>query len=153
MNKIQGIKIAKEGFDVTSTNPEAFKFHSDYSTRNIKVRDSLQITTSGDDYPQKVVATYLHNFGYIPQFIAYTKSYLATILGKFSSAEYVNFDYVVDTDAVEQNFYEELRAYTTDTELVIEANLMSYLSGWQSGIENTYTVDFVLFMEEAVPLP
>ena len=149
---MSGIKISKPGKDVSSTDVHDFVFHSDYPTRNIKLRDSLNVTSSGAQSPSFVTATYNHNFGYIPQFMAFTKSYTSENFGKFNLADYVNLNLYLIHAIAGANIYEEVYAYTTKTQLVVRVKLAEVVAGDSQGIEYEYTIDFMLFMEEATSL-
>ncbi len=149
---MSGIKITKPGKDVSSTNLGDFVFHSDYPTRTIKKRDSLNVTSSDAQFPNFVRATYNHNFGYVPQFIAFTKSYSSENFGKFGLADFVNLNLYLINEIAGANQYEEVYAFTTDTQLVVDVKLTEVVAGDEQGIEYEYTIDFILFMEEASPL-
>ena len=149
---MSGIKISKPGKSITSTNIKDFIFHSDYPTRNIKLRDSLNVTSSDAQFPSFVTATYTHNFGYIPQFMAFTKSYSSQNFGKFSLADYVNLNLYLIHEVAGANIYEEVYAYTTETQLVVSVKLAEVVAGDEQGVEYEYTIDFILFMEEATSL-
>ena len=143
----------KKGKDVSSDTLLDHLFWSKHPSLNIKKRGVLEITSSGDDNPTPTVtATYNHNFGYKPQFMAFTQSYQSTVLSKFSFADYVNLDYSVVADNAGSNLYERLYAYVTDTQLVVQVYLADVVSGNEDGIAHTYNIDYLLFMEEAVTI-
>ena len=140
----------KKGKDITSNNVLDHIFWSKHPSLNIKYRGSLTLTSSADDNPvPDVTATYTHNFGYKPQFMAFTKSYLSENYSKFAYADYVNLDFVMIHEAAGANIYETLKAWVTDTEFKVSVNLSEVVSGNNDGIANEYTIDFILFMEEA----
>lgn len=150
-----GVKIMKKGSDITSSNVLDHIFWSKYPSLNIKQRGTISVTTTADEYPSPVVASINHDFGYKPQFMAFTISYSSQYLSKmvFNIAEYVNLDFYVELEDAGANYIEDIKAYVTDTELYVSANLYSAVEGFQQGIEYTYDIDYLLFMEEAVPLP
>lgn len=149
---MKGIKISKPGKDVSSTEMTDFVFDSDYMTRNIKERGSLTVTTSSANYPPFVSATYNHGFGYVPQFMAFTKSYSSHNFGKFSLADYVNLNISLIHEIAGANLYETVEAHTTKDDLIVRAMIEEVEAGFAQGKQYTYTIDFILFMEEAVPL-
>lgn len=151
-----GFKIVKSGKSLDSTNPTDFIFNSKYPTLSIKKTGSVSLTTgvAGPGEPVLARETVAHNFGYKPQFMAFTSSYASQWLSKwlFNNMDYVNLDFVVDYADVGGNMHEDVCAYVTDTDLVVEATIYywsPYFSG-QQGVEWTYDVDYVLFMEEAI---
>jgi hypothetical protein len=147
-----GFKMSKTGKSAKSTDPDDFMFHSEFSTRSIKLRDSIELTTSDEDFPLFVSVEYVHDFGYIPQFMAFTKSYSSENFGKFALADYVNLNISLIHEIAGANLYEDVRAYATDTKLIVEGRIEEVVAGFAEGVEHTYTIDFMLFMEEAVPL-
>jgi len=150
-----GVKIMKKGKDVTSTNMSDYIFWSKYPSLNIKKRGTISVTTTADEYPSPVTASVNHNFGYKPQFMAFTISYFSQYLSKevFNVAEYVNLDFYAELEDMGYFYTEEVKAYVTDTQFIVSANLYSAIEGSQQGIEYTYDIDYLLFMEEAIPLP
>lgn len=147
-----GFKMSKEGRPVGATGAEDFIFSTQYPVLNIKKRESLTVTTSDEDFPPFVTATYNHDFGYVPQFMAFTKSYSSENFGKFSLADYVNLNIDIKHEIAGANLYEKVEAYTTKDDLIVRAKIEEVVSGFAAGKEHTYTIDFILFMEEAVPL-
>lgn len=147
----------KKGKDITSNNVLDHIFWSKYPSLNIKQRGTISVTTTDDAFPAPVTASITHNFGYKPQFMAFTISALSEYLGKLgvsSVAEYVNLDFYAEYATLyDGSEIEEIKAYVTDTQLVVSANLYTALSGDQQGIAYTYNIDYILFMEEAIPLP
>lgn len=151
-----GIKIAKSGKSILSQDPEDYIFNTKYPTLSVKEMGSVslecEVTGSMDPIPAKEVIE--HNFGYKPLFIAFTNSYASQILGKyvFEVMDYVNLDFSVDYVYIGGFIHESVRGYVTDTELVFDATAYSwspYFTG-QIGLEWTYDIDYMLFMEEAV---
>ena len=154
-----GVKIMKKGKDVTSSNVLDYVFWSKYPSLNIKDRGSVSLTTSigEDDEPISAHLEVNHDFGYKPQFMAFTTSYASQYLNKeiFNTVDYVNLDFSVDYESIGANILEDVKAYVTEDKIVFDATIYAYIpfgGGW-SGIEWTYNVDYMLFMEEAVQLP
>lgn len=153
-----GIKIAKSGKSILSQDPEDYIFNTKYPTLSIKEMGSvsLECGVTDDGFMEPIPAKEVieHNFGYKPLFIAFTSSYASQMLSKyvFEAMDYVNLDFSVDYDDIGGFTHESVRGYVTDTELVFDATIYSWSPyfGGQIGIEWTYDVDYVLFMEEAV---
>jgi hypothetical protein len=149
------IAISKETKSVHSTTPMDFIFNSNNPALSVKKMGSVSLTTTVDEYGEPIGAQEIitHNFGYVPQFMAFTTSYASQMLSKyvFDIMDYVNLDFEVMYTDVAGNVREMVTAYTTDTELVIEAMAYSYSPYYtgNQGIEFTYDVDYILFMEEA----
>jgi hypothetical protein len=138
-----GIKIARSGKGITSTDPLDFHFWSKYRAKSIKYKGQLQITTSSSYMESPVTATYTHDFGYIPQFMVFGTSY---------DGNYINLDYYTGgTYGKDGELWNEfLEAYATSTTLVISADLNHFIPmmGDWTGIARTYTFDILLFMEQ-----
>lgn len=144
------MKITKQSKGIESGNPTDYIFWSKYPSQLVKYRGTITVTSSGDSDPTPdVTATYNHGFGYKPQFMAFTRSYLSENYSKFAFADYVNLDFNVVHEDAGANIYEAIQAHVTDQDFVVTVNLSSVVSGSQTGIVHTYTIDFVLFMEEA----
>jgi hypothetical protein len=139
-----GIKIAKEGNDITSTTPSDYHFWSKYRNKSIKAVGSIDVTTTTDVDSAAVVGSFQHDFGYIPQFMVF-------VVNDFNGA-YVNCDYDYTTTIGKDGDYatETLTAYATSTHIYVTANKYQFvpMSGTWTGLANTYTFDYVLFMEE-----
>jgi len=149
------IKISKKTKDINSIITTDFIFNSNNPTLSIKQMGNASLTTTVNEYNEPIVATRTipHNFGYKPQFVAFTTLYASQMLSKFvfDIVDYVNLDLSVSYADVGGNITEDVRAYVTNTDLIIEATIYSwspYFSG-SIGIEYTYNVDYILFMEEA----
>ena len=154
-----GVKIMKKGKDISSNDVLDHIFWSKHPSMNVKQRGSVTLTTTVNEDDEPVVATETihHNFGYKPQFMAFTRSYAEQYLSKdvFDNMELVNLDFNVSYPDVGQDTNESVTAYVTENDLVISATIYgtSPFFGGAVGIEYTYTVDYILFMEEAVSLP
>jgi len=149
----------KKGKDITSTNVLDHVFWSKYPSLNIKSMGRVSLTTTVNEYGEPVVATATvsHDFGYKPQFMAFTRSYAEQYLSKviFNNMELVNLDFDISYEDIGQNITEYVTAHTTDQDIVFTATIYGwspFFSG-SVGIEWTYDIDYMLFMEEAVPLP
>lgn len=145
-----GVKISKPGKDTESVDSQDYLFWSKYSTLSIKERGTIKVTTNSGSFPSLATVSYNHGFGYRPQFMAFTTSYTSQNINKYiyELADYVNLDFYAEFTDIGANLVEEVRAYTTKEDFVIEARLFSAVSGDQQGIAHEYTVDFILFMEE-----
>jgi len=154
-----GVKMMKEGKDIISSNVLDYVFWSKYPSLNIKLMGSTSLTTTIDEYDQAVIATTTihHGFGYRPQFMAFTRSYAEQYLNKaiFNNMELVNLDFTISYEDIGQNVTESVTAYATDQDLVLTATIYGWIpfGGGSVGIEWTYDIDYMLFMEEAVVLP
>lgn len=157
-----GLKIMKKGKDITSNNVLDYIFWSKHPSLNIKHRGSLTLTSpggqqgeEGDDIPV-TVGTYTHSFGYKPQFMAFTKSYVSGVVTEFEKADYVNLDFVMDYPIAGIRVYERIKAWVTDTELKVSVSLYFWEgippNDWWSTSAHEYTIDYILFMEEAKAL-
>jgi len=149
-----GIKITKEGKDVSSSNPEDYTLLTGNKTLNVKKRGSVTFSTSigVDGEPVDGTATVAHNFGYVPQFMAFVTPYVSQYLSKyvFSLIDYVNLDFAIAAEDVGGTIHENVSAYTTNTDIVFTASLYATMPfATPSGIGYEYTVDYILFMEEA----
>lgn len=154
-----GLKIMKDGKDISSTNVLDYIFWSKHPSMNIKQRGSVTLTTTVNEYGEPIVAeeTIAHNFGYKPQFMAFTRSYAEQYLSKavFNLMELVPLDFNISYPDFGTDINESVTAYVTENDLVINATIFGsslYYSG-AIGIEYTYTVDYILFMEEAIDIP
>lgn len=140
-----GIKIAKEGKSITSTTPADYHFWSKYAAKSIKYQGSLQVTTNTGTDPSFATSSYLHNFGYIPQFMVFVGD-------TYSDNYYVNCNWNSGgAYGKEGEIWEEtLQAYATSTGIYVKALLTHGFpqSGTSEGIARTYTFDILLFMEE-----
>lgn len=155
MSNNYGMKIMKKGKDITSTDVLDYRFWSKHPSLNIKLKGQISLTTTINEYDEPIVATATihHGFGYKPQFMAFTRSYAEQYLSKaiFNNMELVNLNFDISYDGTGQNISESVGAYVTDQDLFISATIYGwspYFSG-QVGIEWTYPVDYMLFMEEA----
>jgi hypothetical protein len=152
-----GIKITKDGKDVSSTGLADYVYWSKYPSMNIKYRGSATMSTTYSDYDEELPASatvfYTHNFGYVPQFMAFVKSYLSENVSKFAFADYVNLDFDAVHEDAGSNLYENIHAYADDTKIYFTADLYNSVEGATSSIAHTYAIDFILFMEEATPVP
>jgi len=145
-----GIKITKEGKDTTSGVSLDYIFSSKFPSLSVKERGSIELsTTGGQNPPIPANTTYAHNFGYKPQFMVFTEPYLSSQFDAWGIENYTNLNLEVEVNDIGQNIVEQLRAYVTEDNLVITANLYSAISGSTTSIANTYTFDYILFMEEA----
>lgn len=138
-----GIKIAKATKDVSSSTPSDFHFWSKYRAKSIKYQGTLGVTTTTDVDSSAVTNTYTHSYGYIPQFMVFVTS----VDGGYVNCNYqTGGEYGKDGDLWE----EVLFAYATSTTIVVGANYYYFtpMSGTWTGLENTYTFDIILFMEE-----
>lgn len=139
-----GIKIAKSGANINSTDPEDYHFWSKYRNKSVKTLLSLGVTTTTDTDSSPVTNSYQHNFGYIPQFMAFVVTQI--------NGNYVNCDYEYTTSYGKSgdNQYEEVKAWATSSYIYVSANKYYYtpMSGTWTGLEDTYTFDIILFMEE-----
>jgi hypothetical protein len=147
-----GMKIMKKGKDITSDNVLDYIFWSKYPSLNVKKRGTISVTTTDDSFPSPVTNSIEHGFGYIPQYMAFTRSYLSENYSKFAFADYVNLDFYMEHEDAGANILETVDIYLTNTDIVVSANLYSAVSGDQTGIIHTYDIDYVLFMEEARPI-
>jgi hypothetical protein len=152
-----GIKITKEGKDVSSTDPNDYILRTKQKTLSIKKRGTTTVSTTVGEYGEPIggTVTVAHSFGYVPQFVAYTTPYVSQLLDKFvfSLLDYVNLDFGIQVSASGGRINENVSAYTTDTSIVFTADLsLSYPIGTPEGLAYTYTIDYILFMEEAIPL-
>lgn len=152
-----GMKIMKVNKDVTSTNPDDYILWTKQKTLNVKKKGSITVSTTVGDYGEPVSGTVTvpHNFGYVPQFMAYTTPYVSQYLSKYvlSLMDYVNLDFTGQFEEAGGSIYESVTAYTDDTNIVFMADLgVTYPFGTPEGLAYTYTIDYVLFMEEAVPI-
>lgn len=139
-----GIKIAKATKDVSSANPQDYNFWSKYRNKSVKKLLPLNVTTSsGTDQPA-VTNSYLHSFGYIPQFMVFVVTKI--------HGNYVNCDYIYTTSYGKDgdNQYEEMRAWATSSRIYVSANKYYYtpMAGTYTNMVDTYTFDIILFMEE-----
>lgn len=139
-----GIKIAKAGKNINSTDPEDYHFWSKYRNKSIKTLLSLEVTTnSGTDQPA-ATNSYNHAFGYIPQYMAFVVTQI--------NGDYVNCNYSVTTAYGKSgdNQYEEMTVYATSSHIYVAANKYYYtpMSGTYTNLVDTYTFDIILFMEE-----
>lgn len=139
-----GLKIVKEGRNITSRNPEDFVFSSNYPTFQIKERGSFEVTTSGMYFPTEV--DYTHGFGYVPHFMCFTTSYMSDAdPTKWGFTDYINLDVNIYNVTLGGFIYEELKASVDDDILRVSA----YIETSVSAPVHTYTIDYILFMEEA----
>lgn len=153
-----GIKISKPNKDITSTTLDDYTLWSKYKTMNIKARGTTTVSTTigGSGEPVTGTTTVAHNFGYVPRFMAFTAPYVSQYLSKYvlSLLDYVNLDFwgiFVDAGG---DIRESVTAYTTDTDIVFTADLAMLIPmGTPEGLAYTYTIDYILFMEEATPVP
>jgi len=159
MSNDYGLKIMKKGKDISSDNVLDHIFWSKHPSMNVRLRGTTSLTTTVNGAGEPVVAeeTISHNFGYKPQFMAFTRSYAEQHLSKFvfNNMELVNLNFNVSYADVGQNTNESVNAYVTEDDLVITASIWGsslYFSG-SVGMEWTYNVEYMLFMEEAVDLP
>lgn len=138
-----GLKIAKEGYGVDESDIDNYQFWSKYSNRSIKALTTLEITTNTGTDPAFAETYYQHDFGYIPQFMVYTTSY---------DGNFVNLDYQTGGayGRTGEIWEEYLKAWATNSRLYVSALLEYYtpMSGTSDGIENTYTFNVIIFMEE-----
>lgn len=139
-----GIKISKSGSAISSTDPQDYHFWSKYRNKSIKALGSLGVTTTTDVDSSPVTNSYTHNFGYIPQFMVFVYNAIDN--------DYVNCDWLGESGYGKSGDYqyETLTAYATSTTIVVSANWYYYtpMSGTWTGLANTYTFDYILFMEE-----
>lgn len=154
-----GVKIMKKGKDITSSNVLDYIFWSKYPSLNIKQRGRVSLTTTVDEYGEAVEVTteVNHDFGYEPQFMAFTTSYGSQYLSKFvfNLMDLVPLNFYADYPDDGADIREAVEAYATDKKIVFKAiayKWSPFFSG-NIGIEWTYDIDYLLFMEEAVPLP
>lgn len=139
-----GIKIAKAGANINSTDPEDYHFWSKYRNKSVKVLASLGVTTTDDTDSSAVTNSYQHSFGYIPQFMVFV---VTQIEGVYVNC---NYEYTTSYGKDGDNQYEELKAWATSSHIYVSANKYYYtpMSGTWTGLIDTYTFDIVLFMEE-----
>lgn len=144
----------RTGKDISSSNVLDYRFWSKYPSLNVKQRGTISVTTTDDSFPSAVTQTVHHNFGYKPQFMAFTKSYTSQNIDKyiFNLADYVNLDFYMEFEDVGANITEEVRGFVTENDFTVSANLFSAVSGDQQGLIYTYDIDYILFMEEAKPI-
>lgn len=139
-----GIKIAKAGSSISSTDPGDYHFWSKYRNKSIKVLGSLSVTTNTGTDPAYASNSYNHAFGYIPQFMVFVVNGI--------DGDYVNCDsFSTSSYGMSGDYQDEyLEAYATSSHIYVRALWEYYtpMSGTSTGIENTYTFDFILFMEE-----
>jgi hypothetical protein len=139
-----GIKITKAGSSVTSSTPGDYHFWSKYRGRSVKVYGSVSLTTSGEHHPSMTTNHYTHNFGYIPQFMAFTTSY--------GSSRYINADYNDGGPYGKggELWEETIKAWATTSRLYIGVLLRHGYPqmGDSYGISRIYDFDILLFMEE-----
>lgn len=146
-----GIKITKQGKNIDSETPTDFVFNTKYPPLNVKLRGSINIsTTAGSNPAPTTTVTYNHNFGYKPQFMVFTEPYMSSQFDAWGIENYTNLNLELIVNDVGADVYETLRAYVTDTSLVITAQLAEVVSGDSTSIVHDYTMNFILFMEEAV---
>lgn len=145
-----GIKITRETKDIKSQTPADYIFSSKYSSLNIKERGTITIsTTAGSNPAPTTTVTYHHNFGYKPQFMVFTEPYLSSSADVWGIPTYTNLNLELIVNSIGADIYETLRAYVTDNDLVITAQLAEVVSGNNDSIVHTYSMDYILFMEEA----
>lgn len=149
-SKMTKLKIVKNGRDIDSSDPQDFVFNSDFPTMCVKSKASFEITTNTGTSPDYASASYSHNFGYIPFFMAFTRSYLSENYIKWFFADYValDVDFLHHDEGSGALLGEELYAIVDEQAIEVQAKLETSIGGVQSGIEHTYTIDVLLFMEE-----
>lgn len=145
-----GIKITKDTKDISSVIPTDYIFNSKYASLNVKERGTITIsTTTGSNPAPTATVTYTHNFGYKPQFMVFTEPYISSQFAQWGTANYTNLNLELIANGIGADIEETLRAYVTDTTLVITAQLAEVVSGNSDSIVHTYSMDYILFMEEA----
>ena len=139
-----GIKIAKAGSNINSTDPEDYHFWSKYRNKSIKTLVSLEVTTNSGTDQAAVTTSYNHAFGYIPQHMAFVLTQI--------NGDYINCDYDITTSYGNggDNQYETMSVYATSSHIYVTANNYYYtpMAGTYTNIVDTYTFDVILFMEE-----
>jgi hypothetical protein len=148
-----GFKITKKGKGIESTDPEDYIFWSKHPSMAVKLMDSVSIDTESSDWyvgaATTYSTTYTHDFGYIPQFMAFTSSYASQNISKFQYADYISFDAHVAYEDVGATLYEDLVAEIDDEEIKFTVSVYNNVAGSSIDLEYTYDIDFILFMEEA----
>lgn len=150
-----GIKISQSGYDVLQEPDENLVFSSEFPTITIREKKEISVTTdSGDE--GKGNNTYEHNFGYIPQMIAFTTT---SDLGDTWPEAYINvpanwLDFLGDG-----YLYEIFEVYSDTTTVTCTAQVYSFEYVWDEELEQfvedytyydkTYAFDVLLLMEEA----
>lgn len=154
-----GIFVAKEGKEVYSQNPSDYDFLTSPSV-SIKKRLSLQVSTVGDEFDffvfndvRTYTAEYKHNFGYIPQVIAFVTTADDFAANEFElRGTYINVPSMWENGdiAFGTNHIEIFDCWADEVNVYISASryhFMSMIGLWNRS--GNYTFDILLLMEEA----
>lgn len=123
-----GIKIAKAGKSIASTDRKDYVFWSKYHTRTIVLSDTATHTANDNTTTHLI---YYHNLGYLPQLAMYTVNYD----GYFFKLPYS----IWDTSSGYLDEMDWIELYTDR----VDIKVLRY----STGSNYTFTVRFIFFME------
>jgi hypothetical protein len=144
-------KISEAGVNVQSATVDQLQFSSEHPLATIRERVSMSVVTDAGN-EGRGSATYTHNFGYIPQTIAFVT--LQVNAGKYTNVP------VTWGDGEAPFYYDVVDCYADDTTVTCTAQAYDLNYVWSDEEENfvpdytyyteTYPFDVLLLMEEAL---
>ncbi len=149
-----GIKVAKSGSSVYSTDVNDYVMNSAYVSRSVRGIGTVNLTTNENNTWAE--ATVTHNFGYYPQIDAYTDLVNASVV---TLPGYYSFNTGKGPcGGTGVSYYvEQFRVKITDTTIVFGARyfetcVVPMVGSTETWKATTYTIKYKIYME-AVELP
>ena len=141
-----GLKVSKDGYNVTSASNDQLVFNSSQNTLKVILTDTMTVTkNASSDFK---LGTYNHNLGYIPSYQAYIDGLSDSGDPARFTLPYITFP-SVGTDVGKIMLKVEMYCTDADVKIRIYTPQLPSGSGFYASAL-TYQIKFYLFQETAV---
>lgn len=129
-----GIKIAKPGKNINSTNPQDYIFWSKYQTLSLYSKITTSITLPAGS--QSAIATVNHNLGYYPNVWVFAND----CGGRYSKLPYRNY-LCTDCSLKTENPYFNFTYKITTTQIILQ--ITGFCQNISTGVKRAFNSNYV----------